>query len=114
MQCPSNNTEITYMYACIERLEGGIWRSAILNSADQFSIIKGCDTLNLCPDDSMEILKITGTTVLQIYQKVIGTSHLLQLLLFLVFCLPVFVYFVSYDAVNEIYYNILYHSSCDY
>ena len=72
MQCPFNYTEITNMYRNLESLEGGIWGSAILNNAEHLSIILGCETPNLSLDDSLEILKITGTTVFQIYQKVVG------------------------------------------
>ena len=75
MQCPFNSNETIYMYRELEHLEDGIWDTATHSNVDIINILLGCELLDLNLEDSIEILKITGTTISHIYHKVIGTRR---------------------------------------
>ena len=72
MQCAFISNDTIDMYGDLEHLEGGIWDTTTQSNVDIINIILGCELPDLSLEDSMEILKITGTTIFHIYHKVIG------------------------------------------
>ena len=51
-------------------LDDGLWNVAAESDTDFINIILGCEISHLSNDQVMEILKISGITVFNIYQKV--------------------------------------------